>query len=124
MEEVKTGESWNKKRVFIAGLLLILLIVGGYFLNTRVFGNNSPQLTESVKGAAVEEITSEPAAKINVQEAVKEKIDSLKQQVSNLNISEIANSSPQVQKILEDIKSLQDYPTNQLKELCRKICGL
>jgi hypothetical protein len=37
---------------------------------------------------------------------------------------EVASSSPQVQKILNDIKALQQYPANQIKDLCRKICGL
>jgi hypothetical protein len=40
---------------------------------------------------------------------------------------EIASSSPQMQKILNDIKSLEQYPANQAKEFCRqiyeKICG-
>jgi len=117
------GESWNKKRIVIAVILLILLAVGGFFFKTRILGQNSSGAGESVKGVATEEIAV-PDIKVNIQEAVKEKIDNLKQQVSNLNVSDIASSSPQVQKILNDIKALEQYPTNQLKEICRKICGL
>jgi hypothetical protein len=123
MEEVNPVESWNKKRIFIAIFLLLLLAIGGYLFKTRILGANSSQLGESVKGIATEEIAS-PEVKTNIQEAVREKIDNLKQEVSGLDIVEIASSSPQVQKILNDIKSLEQYPTNQLKEICRKICGL
>jgi len=123
MEEVNTEESWNKKRIFIAIFLLALLILGGYFFKTRVLGENLFQQLKLVKGESTQEQVAEPI-KLNIQEAVKEKIDSLKQEVSNLDIVEIASSSPQMQKILNDIKSLEQYPTNQLKEICKKICGL
>lgn len=124
MEEVNTGASWNKKRIIIAVFLLILLIVGGYFFKTRVLDGNLLLQLKSVKGISTQESTNKPAFKLNIQEAVKEKINSIKQEVSGLDVVEIASSSPQVQKILNDIKSLEQYPTNQLKEICRKICGL
>lgn len=123
MDEAGAGESWNKKRIFIAVFLLALFIAGGYFLKAKVFIDSSQQ-AKSVKGISTEEKPTEPPFKINVQEAVREKINSLKEQVSGLDVMEIASSSPQMQKILNDIKSLEQYPTNQVKEICRKICGL
>lgn len=126
MEEVNSGSVWNKKKIFIAVFISAVLIVGGYFLKTRFFVDSSRQA--SVKGVSVEVVPTESAPKIDIQGAVKEKIDNLKQQVSSLNISEIASSSPQVQKILNDIKSLEQYPVNQAKEICKKLvenfCGL
>ncbi|OGH24370.1 MAG: hypothetical protein A3B47_01225 [Candidatus Levybacteria bacterium RIFCSPLOWO2_01_FULL_39_24] len=124
MEEVDTQESWNKKRIFIAVFLFILLIAGGYLFKIRFLDEYLSQQAKSVKGVGTAEKITEPAFKTNIQEALKEKINNLKQEVSGLNISEIASSSPQVQKILKDIKSLEQYPTNQIKEICRKICGL
>jgi len=123
MEEVSGEESWNKKRIIIGIFLLTLIIVGGYFFKTKIFVDSSGQ-AKSVKGISAEEISTQPEPKVNIQEAVKEKLDSLKQEVSGLDMLEIASSSPQVQKILNDIKSLEQYPTNQIKEICRKICGL
>ena len=124
MEEVNTGESWNKKRIIIAVFLLVLLLAAGYLFKTRILSQDSVRQVKSVKGISAEEniVKSEP--KIDIQEALKEKIDNLKQQVSGLDVADIASSSPQVQKILNDIKSLEQYPTNQIKDICRKICGL
>jgi hypothetical protein len=122
MEEANeiNKETWNKKRVFLGIFLLALLIIGGgYFFRDKIFINSSRQL-KSVEGAS----TSAVDTATNVPEAVKEKIDNLKQEVSGLNLMEVASSSPQVQKILNDIKALQQYPANQIKDLCRKICGL
>jgi hypothetical protein len=126
MEEVNTP-TWNKKKIFIAVLLLLLLIVGGYFFKTHVLSKNSTQPAESVRGVSTKEETTEPDLKANIQEVVKEKINNLKQEVAGLDVVEIASSSPQVQQIISDIKSLGHYPTNQAKEFCRqiyeKICG-
>ena len=124
MEEVNGETSWNKKRIVIFIFLLALLIAGGYFFKTRVLGSSSSQLAKSVKGISSEKKNIEPEFSVDIQGAVKEKINSIGQEVSNLDVLEVASSSPQVQKILNDIKSLEQYPTNQIKEICRKICGL
>ena len=128
MEEIKSEGSWNKKRIFAALLLIVVLIVLGYFLKTKVLSEKSSPTDSSkaVKGVTntKEKNKEQDGLNINVQKAVKEKIESLKQAAFGLNIIEIASSSPQIQKIINDIKSLEQYPTNQAKEICRQICGL
>ena len=123
MEKENEGDSWNKKKISIAIFSLALLIIGGIFLKTKVLVGSS-QTVGLVKGVATEENVSESRPSINIQEAVKDRINTIKQEVSGLDLVEIASTSPQVQKILNDVKSLQQYPTNQLKEICRQICGL
>lgn len=127
MEEPRNEDSWNKKKIFIAVSLLALLVAGGYLFKTRILGteSSSSQEQKSVKGVAIKDKNKEKEDfSINIKESVKEKINSLKQEVSGLDILEIASSSPQVQKILRDIKSLEQYPINQAQEICKKICGL
>jgi len=122
MEEVNK-ESWNKKKIFLAVFLLIVLVGGAYYLK-KTFLTNPSEQTKLVEGASTVADSIESDSKVNIQDAVQQKIDSIKQEVSGLNIMEIASSSPQVQKVLNDIKELQQYPTNQIKDLCRRICGL
>lgn len=127
MEEVGEQESWNKKRIFFTLVLIAVLIAGILLFKNRILDTNTrffQEETKTVKGVSTKEKLIDEEFKANVQEAVKEKINNIKQQVSGLNIVEIASSSPQVQKIISDIKSLEQYPTNQAKEICRKICGL
>ena len=130
MDEIKKEESWNKKRIFAALFLIAALIIGGYFFKTKVLGSKSLSpldILRSVKGTSdVKDKSKVPKEdlNINVQKAVQEKIESLRQDVKGLNIVEIASSSPQVQKIINDIKSLEQYPINQAKEICKQICGL
>jgi regulatory protein YycI of two-component signal transduction system YycFG len=121
MEE-ESVQSWNKKRIFIAVFLLVLLLTGGYFFKTRILGEAQLQPSKSVEGISTKDESAE-LPEIDIQKAMKEKIGSLKQQVAGLNVSDIASSSPQVQKILNDIKSLQEYPGNQMKEICNSICS-
>lgn len=128
MDEIKK-ESWNKKRIFAAFFLIVVLIVLGYFLKTKVLGqkSSSTDSPKAVKGTATtktENKQEEQGLNINVPKKVAEKIESLKQEVKGLNIAEIASSSAQVQKIINDIKSLEQYPSSQVKDVCRKICGL
>jgi uncharacterized membrane protein len=122
MEEVNK-ETWDKKKIFLAVFLLIVLVTGAYYLKKEFLTNPSEQ-TKLVEGASTVANSIESGPKINIQDAVQQKIDSIKQEVSGLNLMEVASSSPQVQKVLNDIKDLQQYPTNQIKDLCRKICGL
>lgn len=134
MEEANRSESWNKKRIFIALCIVILLLAGGYIIKSRILGAESdPEFAQvkksvgEVKGADIKNVNGDEekeSPNINVQEAVKERIKTLKQEVLGLNIVEIASSSPQIQKIINDIKSLEQYPVNQAKEICKKICGL
>ena len=123
MDEVNTKDAWDKKKIFLAVFLIILLFVGGYFFKTRILGIHFSSQSKSVKAASTE-INIGASLGQNIQQAVKEKIDGLKQEVSNLNLVEVASSSPQVQKIINDIKSLQQYPNDQIKEVCKKVCGL
>jgi hypothetical protein len=121
MEE-ESVQSWNKKRISIAVFLLALLLTGGYFLKTHILGEAQLRPAKSVAGISTKDESAELPG-INVREAVREKIESLKREISGLDVVEIASSSPQVQKILNDIKSLQEYPENQMKEFCNNICS-
>ena len=128
MEKVNTKESWNKKRIFITLFLLALLVAGSFFFKTQVLDINT-QTDKSFKAVSSEDKKTEnqkkdEGSKINIQSAIKEKIYDLQQQVTTLDVIEIASSSPQIQKIINDIKSLEQYPVNQAKEICRQICGL
>jgi hypothetical protein len=120
MDGQSVQETWNKKRIFFALFVLALALVGFYFLKTRIL--ISPSQGQSVEGISDERKFAEPT-KTSIQDTVKEKINNLKEQVLGLNVMEIASSSPQVQKIINDIKSWEEYPANQVKGICKQICG-
>lgn len=137
MEKLEPEESWNKKRIFLTLLVIIVLLAGAYGIKNFVLGSNSfpkesPIINafQSIKGAATQEELNAQTKKINpptvnlpIQKIVQDKLGAIQQEVNNLNVADIASSSPQVKKIIEDLQSLQDYPKNQAKDVCTKICS-
>jgi len=127
MKEVEFQESWNKKRILIASIFIIILIGIGLELKGSIISNllsnkNSHSSSASVKGLTIYETPNKSESVPDIGSAIQQKIESIKQDAENVNISEIATSSPQVQKIINDIKNLQNLPSNQLKDVCLNIC--
>ncbi|MBI4079100.1 MAG: hypothetical protein HY429_02270 [Candidatus Levybacteria bacterium] len=122
MKESVQEEEWDKKKIAAAAFaLLVLLGVGAYYANTYIFKQTTPtvaSIKKDVAGARSEVKLSLPQPK----EMLQEKFEDIKEEVEKINIVEIASSSPQIQKVLNDIKSLENYPRNQAKEMCKKIC--
>lgn len=118
--EFEDETQWSVKRIAIGLVLLFIVGVAVY-----TYWQDLPQESSKVQGVSTEEKKSSP---INyspqiIQENVQKNVNELKNQVNNLNAAEIATSSPQVQKIIKDLQALQDYPKNQAKEACMKICN-
>lgn len=134
MEEINERESWNKKRVVIVLLTIILL---GFGVKTFVFDANkseeviSKKFLKSVKGIGTgEKLSSQDKSKnpsfpqnLNLEKSLQQRLEGLKQEVQNLDVLDIASSSPQVQKVLRDLKELEQYPRSQAQELCQRICS-
>lgn len=114
MKPVREEVNWDKKKIFIFSTVLVLILL---FLFYRVADFSSNEQIEKpntqLKGVSAEDLSK------NVQEAV----SNLQEQAESLNIEEVASSSPQVQKIINDLKSLKDVPKSQLKNTCERICN-
>lgn len=83
-------------------------------VHTQVEGASTQKENTAIEGSNTQ---------INVQETVQEKIKTLVEQAQEISLPEVASSSPQMQKLVNDLKNLQDYPKSQAKETCQKICA-
>jgi len=125
-EDKKKEESqWDKKRIILFSILVFLAIIGAYYVKTLILPDNTSKdlssnsvLKESVKGASTSE--NSPGS---LKQGIQNQINSLKDEAQNINVVDIATSSPQVQKVINDLKAIQNYPSNQLKSTCEKICS-
>ncbi|OGH20668.1 MAG: hypothetical protein A3D74_05190 [Candidatus Levybacteria bacterium RIFCSPHIGHO2_02_FULL_37_13] len=120
----KLEELMNKKRIVIVVFILIILGLAGYFGKTFILEKNKFDLFgKSVKGISTQkqENASLPSAS-SLQNSLQQKLDYIKQETSKLDIAEIASSSPQIQKLIKDLNSLKNYPSDQIKEVCQNIC--
>jgi len=112
MLDKKPKKKLNTRKIFI-----IFLVIIGILIFIAVSLSKPIVPSKKVEGASI---------KINTQDlksAVEDKIQTIQNEASGVNVSEIASSSPQVQKIINDIKSLEGYPSNHAKSMCENICS-
>lgn len=113
-------ESWNKKRLIVLAILLLVLIIGGLELRSYYLVDTDSR----VAGASISPVpTIVLPSSQNISEGVQNSVLNIKQEIEKINVSEIATSSPQVQKVLNDIKDLPSVPGQQAKDMCVKICN-
>lgn len=123
-KEKKEEIQWDKKKIFIGLVITILLIGIGFELKSVFLGESSMPIKEvnqnsnaQIKGASTTDLTN------GIKQSFADNINSIKAQAQNIDIAEIASSSPQVQKVISDLKGLKDLPKNQIKSACEKICN-
>lgn len=138
MREIDTTyESWSKRRIVI-GLLAIVILFGIGFVvkeiatkqiasfsfkdlyKTKVAGVSTKKEQESLDKKSKDQPNETQSFKW--KEDMQGKLDLLKKEVGGLNISDIASSSPQIKKLINDLQELQQLPRNQAKEACLNIC--
>jgi len=126
MKEVEEKAQWDKRKILIFLIASLILLAVGYELKTITLGSNKETVKSNyqgiktdVKGISIE--SENPAS--DIKRNIQEQVNTLKNEVQNINLADIATSSPQVKKVINDIKAIQNYPSTQLKEACEKICN-
>jgi hypothetical protein len=119
-EAPKDEAEWDKKKIILFTIAAIVLIGIGFEAKDLVLGTSvAPAVSvqkPDVKGAATQ-VSSD------IKTSVQNQLDNLKTEAQNVDLVQIASSSPQVQKVINDLKAVQDYPKNQLKTTCQQICN-
>ncbi len=123
-------EQWDRKKIFL--FFIIVGIILGLGVKTFVLGKNEIPLMEklgAVKGLTTNEDSKSSDSKnsssfqpSNLGKTLEDKVTTLTNEVKNINVLEVASSTPAIQKVINDLKNLQNYPQNQAKEACFKIC--
>lgn len=120
--KIKENENqvWDLRKIIV-----FLFVLGLILFGFKTFVLDTKNSTDSkVEGISVRE-TPLPSIFPNkeIKQGLDEKISDLKKEVNNINIAEIATSTPAVKKVLNDFKNLQNLPQSQAKEACIKICN-
>lgn len=144
MDEELVGQSWDKKKIVIAVVVLFFLSGVAYAAKTYVFDTNetktpkkvSTKSSESVAGVTSEENKeslsssdenkdqppSFPFSPSAIRQDAQQKFEEIKNQATNLTVDDVASASPQIQKVINDLKALEQYPKSQVKQMCENIC--
>src|SRR5258708_5449114 len=103
--EEEPEESWNKKRVGITLIVLLLIAAGLIYLYKDSFNFTKPRQIQNTRVLS--------ATDKNLEGFVQRQVQSLKNQAQHIDVGEIASSSPQVRRLIDDLKSLQNLPKDQ-----------
>lgn len=117
----KDDIEWDKRKILLFLIASVILLSIGYELKTMMLGDSSsvPSSANSVKGASIQNYPSPP----DISGGIQNQINNLKTEAQNINVADVATSSAQVQKVINDLKAIQNYPKNQLKSTCEQICN-
>src|SRR6185312_3377779 len=133
-EEDELEEVWDFRKIGIGIVILVILLLGGYIAKRLILGQSiSPQAMvpkipslQTVLGKSTQNTNN--AQPVNVsfslptQQDVQQKMNQIQQQVTHLNVADVASSSPQIQAVLQQIQNLPGASTNQVKQECYRIC--
>lgn len=132
-EEEELIEVWDFRKIAIGIVFLVLLIFGG-IIGKRILFHESiapssfiPKVP-SVKGIFSNDDNSSntsPHVKISLptQQDVQNQIRTIQDQVTHLNVNDIATASPQVKQVLKQLQELPAGPVGQVKEACIRLCN-
>lgn len=125
MEENQSYETWDIKKIF-AGVILLSIL--GLSFKVLVLDKKSTDnfinKPESVQGASTKETPApSPISTSDIKRNIENRLNDLKKEVNNINIVEVATSTPAVQKVINDLKNLQSLPQSEAKNACLKICN-
>lgn len=124
MKEPIDKPQWDRGKIFLFIFTLIILAVIGFELRSIILGDKAnivsqaPKNLSDVKGASTQNISMP-----NIKQDVQGQINNLKNEAANINLVDVATSSPQVQKVINDLKALKNLPQDKLKETCTNICN-
>lgn len=114
----------EKEKSPLSGFLAIcvLVVIGLLFAYTRLDDSDN-----QVKGLQTvrerEEVSQEASqAATAIRGRFEDRLESVKDQVENLRAEDVVENSPQIEKIIEDLQSLQGLPKRQVKQTCQAIC--
>ncbi|MGH7246355.1 MAG: hypothetical protein ACREGI_05500 [Candidatus Levyibacteriota bacterium] len=127
-------EVWDKKKIIIGVIIFLLLAGGAVFAKAKYFPSPSSSVSPVEKNVEGISSTQSGLSQNSTQQNVPSfslpsaadlegKVKQLQDQIAKLSLSDIASSSPQIQKIIQDASSIQQLPMNEAKGICQKICG-
>lgn len=140
-EELIEESSWDKKKIIIAVIFLFCAVGSAYAAKKYFLSDENANLLKKVatKSSGVvagantqianknseesdNQQSSMPFSPSTLRVGAQKKLDAIKEQIANIKVEDIASSSPQIQKVVNDLKALEQYPKDQAKQMCENIC--
>lgn len=117
-------EQWSKKRILIAGILLLLFFAGAAFAFSKTKEKAAQVLSASFKPSETS-ASPPPQIKIPTQQDAANLLNQAKQELNNITSSNSSSSTSAsaIQKVIQDLQALQKGQTNATELICKTLCG-
>ena len=107
----------------LSGLLAIGVIIGiGILFVFSTLTDQAPQVKGVQDTKKIEKTKDVEAASSAIKGRVDDRLENIKDQVEDLSGQDFVTDSPQVQKVINDLQSLQGLPADQARDVCESIC--
>ncbi len=120
-------EQWNKKRLVLAVLITLFLVIAGLGLKSYLLGSEYPQSSNVNKNVQGTSTSAAPTITLptanDVSQGVGRSINNIKKEIEKINVQDLATSSPQIKKVLDDIRALPSVPGQKAKDVCLNLCN-
>ncbi len=123
IEKEDDGLEWDKKRILttllfgIIAIFLVMELKHRFFPDTNILGEST------VKKASEIEKPSVKGPNMDLESKVGSTLNEVKNNINQIDPEEVATSSPQIQKVLNDIQGIRDLPADKARNTCMKICS-
>lgn len=125
MEVIEEKQSWDPRKII--AFIFLIIVLGLSFKSLVLDKKGLANFTRKSIGVAGVGTIQQPPSNQNssneLKKGVESKLNDLKNEVNRINVVEVATSTPAVQKVLNDIKGLQDLPQSEAKNACLRICN-
>jgi hypothetical protein len=122
-EKKEDEYEWDKKRILIVGFSVIVVLALAVELKRMFLPNTSILGDSTVKKASEVEKPKVKPPSVDLQSKVGASLADIKNNIANLDPEEVASSSPQIQKVLQDMQGIKDLPKDEAKNACMRICS-
>jgi len=112
-DEVEVVMRWSKKRIGIATVIVVLVIVVGLYLLSLMGERSSSILGETVR---------QPQIKIPNELNIEEVIENAKDDLADINADNIIESQPKIHQIIQNLTNLTNASGSAKTIICDAIC--
>ncbi len=131
-QEEDVVEVWDFRKIAV-GVVIVALLIGGGIIGKRILFHESLDPQSFIPPLpSVKSLTSvlgnndnNPHVKIRLPSSadIQNQVQNIQQEVTHLNVNEIATASPQVRQVLKQLQDLPAGPAGQVKEACIRLCS-
>lgn len=114
IKEAEIVKNWSKKRIIIAIIVLIILILGIFFVSSL--------LSQRLNNALVDNKPDKPEINLPNKEGIQTVLNNAKQQLNNVNAQNVVESQPQIRQIISDLNSLSGASGSAKSLICDTLC--